>query len=217
MSIFQRLCGIHPPSWVNRLAYMTSWMPFLLRCLPPGWVTPGEGQTLYSSQLHSQSRGRWSSGRCETCMMCTSVSTPLIYSSPGFWSWETGYQNYMSTSPHPIYTLSQKFMDLYLIECFFLQKLYIITQWHCTNIDWLINSHTFYTCTCIECDRTTISSENMKRLYGIVHTSSQNSQNLWWLLITKCCGPAHGHLADTATHLECPRVAAGQTAEPRSW
>lgn len=153
MSIFQRLCGIHPPSWVNRLAYMTSWMPFLLHCLPPGWVTPGEGQTLYSSQLHSQSRGRWSSGRCETCMMCTSVSTPLIaHLVSGLekqdtrTTWVPPHILFIHCLYSSIEDLAQKFMDFYLIECFvfFFYKNYTYsTQWHCTNIDWLINSHTF--------------------------------------------------------------------------
>ncbi|CAI8048352.1 Deubiquitinase DESI2 [Geodia barretti] len=31
----QRLCGATPPRWINRLAQIASWMPFVLNCLPP--------------------------------------------------------------------------------------------------------------------------------------------------------------------------------------
>ena len=49
--IFKTLCGLEIPSWINRLAYLTTFVPFIERIIPKEWISPLAVQHTVENQL----------------------------------------------------------------------------------------------------------------------------------------------------------------------
>ena len=73
-ALSQILTGEDIPGWVNRLAYISTCVPFLQRCLPKEWLTPHALET----SLETRNRDSRSSQSDATTMSTVTAGSPLI-------------------------------------------------------------------------------------------------------------------------------------------
>jgi hypothetical protein len=48
------LCGAEIPPWINRLAYLTTFVPFVERMVPKEWISPIGIQHTVETHMHQQ-------------------------------------------------------------------------------------------------------------------------------------------------------------------
>ena len=72
----QRLCGATPPRWINRLAQIASWMPFVLNCLPPQLLSSPSPSHLSPTDVP---------GACVCVYVCSSIGIYCLPNLKFYW------------------------------------------------------------------------------------------------------------------------------------
>lgn len=58
----QTICGEDIPSWVNRLAYLTTFVPFIERVIPKEWISPMALQNTVESHMNEANTSQVNDG-----------------------------------------------------------------------------------------------------------------------------------------------------------
>ena len=81
IAYFKTICGEDIPSWVNRLAYLTTFVPFIERVIPKEWISPIAIQHTVESHMNEANNTTAANGLVNNSNSLTANSTHHASSS----------------------------------------------------------------------------------------------------------------------------------------